>query len=640
MKEMTNDELPEGWLSCSLGDVVDYGKTEKAEPTEIEENAWILELEDIEKDTSKLLERRTFAERQSKSTKNRFELGDVLYGKLRPYLNKVIIADQPGYCTTEIIPLKPNAALEGRFLFSWLKHPVFLDYVSNVSHGLNMPRLGTDAGKAAPFILAPLAEQKRIADKLEAVLGRVDACRTRLDRLPDLLKRFRQSVLAAATSGQLTEDWREENGGENWQKKKLTELGELGRGKSKHRPRNDPRLYGGPYPFIQTGDVANSGGVIKSNSQSYSEFGLAQSKLWPVGTVCITIAANIADTAILSYTACFPDSIVGFVANPKECLREFIKWTVDVIKDDLETYAPATAQKNINLGILYEVDLLIPPLAEQQEIVRRVEALFAFADRIEARLSTAQKTVERLTPAVLAKAFCGQLVPQDPNDEPASALLARLPDQPAAPRLRQRGTVSSAAPEPARAPAEAPKTSHRVEPKTAALPLPPKPLSPPKKAAEPPTPVGDLDRNELMALLREVLTTHGPCDRTTAIQQTAYALNYQRAGSAVATEIDNAIRAAVRRCVLLNEGSELRVNRASIAEMEEDDREFMKEQFLAAISQEGRVWIEREDAARLYAQWFGFRRTGSQIQDRVKSLINGLLRTQRLEASGTCIRRL
>jgi type I restriction enzyme S subunit len=197
-------------------------------------------------------------------------------------------------------------------------------------------------------------------------------------------------------------------------------------------------LYGGPYPFIQTGDVANSGGRITAHTQTYSEFGLAQSKLWPAGTVCITIAANIADTAILGYEACFPDSVVGFVANPKECLPEFIKWTIDVIKDDLEAFAPATAQKNINLGVLYEVDLLIPPFPEQAEIVRRVEALFALVDRIEARLSAARAQVERLTPATLHKAFRGDLVPQDPNDEPASKLLERLGSESTASRSKSK----------------------------------------------------------------------------------------------------------------------------------------------------------------------------------------------------------
>ena len=204
----SESELPSTWLSLKLGDVLAYGKTEKAEPEEIAPETWVLELEDVEKDTTKVLQHLTFAERQSKSTKNKFNAGDVLYGKLRPYLNKVTFADRPGVCTTEIVPIKPNEAVHGRYLFHWLRHPAFLTYVTEVSHGVNMPRLGTDAGRDAPFVLAPKAEQKRIADKLDTVLTRVDAVNTRLARVAPLLKRFRQSVLAAATSGRLTEDWR------------------------------------------------------------------------------------------------------------------------------------------------------------------------------------------------------------------------------------------------------------------------------------------------------------------------------------------------------------------------------------------------------------------------------------------------
>ncbi len=204
----SESELPSTWLSLKLGDVLAYGKTEKAEPEEIAPETWVLELEDVEKDTTKVLQHLTFAERQSKSTKNKFNAGDVLYGKLRPYLNKVTFADRPGVCTTEIVPIKPNEAVHGRYLFHWLRHPAFLTYVTEVSHGVNMPRLGTDAGRDAPFVLAPKAEQKRVADKLDTVLTRVDAVNTRLARVAPLLKRFRQSVLAAATSGRLTEDWR------------------------------------------------------------------------------------------------------------------------------------------------------------------------------------------------------------------------------------------------------------------------------------------------------------------------------------------------------------------------------------------------------------------------------------------------
>lgn len=107
---------------------------------------------------------------------------------------------------------------------------------------------------------------------------------------------------------------------------KLDQLGSVNRGKSKHRPRNDPELYGGKYPFIQTGDVKHSPFYITTHSQTYNEKGLAQSKLWDTGTLCITIAANIADTAILSYPACFPDSIIGFIAAPDKSHTKYVKY--------------------------------------------------------------------------------------------------------------------------------------------------------------------------------------------------------------------------------------------------------------------------------------------------------------------------
>ena len=270
----------------------------------------------------------------------------------------------------------------------------------------------------------PTNEQRRIADKLDRVLARVDAANEHLSCVAPLIKRFRQSVLAAAVSGRLTDAC--ELPSQRWKKAKLGDLGTLARGKSKHRPRNDPSLYGGRYPFIQTGDIANSNGLITHHSRTYNDKGLAQSKLWPKGTLCITIAANIADTAILDYDACFPDSVVGFLVDESTCISKFVKYSIDVIKEDIERLAPATAQKNINLALLSEMPIRIPSVEEQSEIVRRVEKLFAFADRLEERLSQAQAAVQKLTPALLAKAFRGELVPQDPNDEPASELLKRL----------------------------------------------------------------------------------------------------------------------------------------------------------------------------------------------------------------------
>ena len=148
----------------------------------------------------------------------------------------------------------------------------------------------------------------------------------------------------------------------------LPELGEFGRGVSKHRPRNDPNLLGGEYPLIQTGDVANAGLYITSYNSTYSEFGLKQSKMWGKGTLCITIAANIAKTAILEFDACFPDSVVGFTAN-ENTNNIFIHYWFSFFQAILESQAPESAQKNINLKILSELKVIVPKKEKQDEFV-------------------------------------------------------------------------------------------------------------------------------------------------------------------------------------------------------------------------------------------------------------------------------
>jgi len=170
---------------------------------------------------------------------------------------------------------------------------------------------------------------------------------------------------------------------DSWLWAYLPNLGFMNRGTSRHRPRNASHLYGGDYPFIQTGDVAQSGGRITSHQQTYSNAGLAQSRLWPAGTVCITIAANIAESALLTYPACFPDSVVGVIADPELSLPEYVEYFIKTARADLAQYAPATAQANINIAILNDVAVPTPPLEEQREIVRRGEALFKLADQIE-----------------------------------------------------------------------------------------------------------------------------------------------------------------------------------------------------------------------------------------------------------------
>jgi type I restriction enzyme S subunit len=191
-----------------------------------------------------------------------------------------------------------------------------------------------------------------------------------------------------------------------WTWARFPELGTFGRGKSKHRPRNDPSLFdGGTHWLIQTGDVARSNGVIATYTNTYNEVGLAQSLKWPKGTLCITIAANIADSGILSFDACFPDSVVGFIPASEFPNARYFEYFIRTAKANLLEFAPATAQKNINLEILNAVLVPLPPLAEQCRIVAKVDELMALCDRLEAQLATAQTESRRLLDAILNEAL-------------------------------------------------------------------------------------------------------------------------------------------------------------------------------------------------------------------------------------------
>ena len=337
-----------------------------------------------------------------------------------------------------------------------------------------IPGLNRDDYGDLRIALAPLPEQHRIVAEIEKQFSRLDASVAALKRAQVNLKRYRSSVLKTACEGklvpteaELARDERREYEPadqlrdrilaerrvqwasqpkrrgkykepvapdtsalpelpEGWVWATLPQLGELNRGKSKHRPRNDPRLLGGPYPFVQTGDIRHSHGLVTHHGQTYTDFGLAQSRLWPTGTLCITIAANIAETGILSYSACFPDSVVGFVCDDDPVVTKFTEFFVRTEREGLERFAPATAQKNLNLKVLSQLAIPLPPLAEQLRIVAEVERRLSIIQQAEAAVEANLKRADRLRQSILKQAFTGKLVPQDPNDEPASVLLERI----------------------------------------------------------------------------------------------------------------------------------------------------------------------------------------------------------------------
>ena len=162
----------------------------------------------------------------------------------------------------------------------------------------------------------------------------------------------------------------------SWEITSLSELGAFSRGKSKHRPRNDAKLFeGGKYPLVQTGDVKAANLYITKNDSYYNDFGLKQSKLWPAGTLCITIAANIAETAILSYPMCFPDSIVGFNANPEKSSELFVYYFFEYIKKEIQKSASGSIQDNINIDYLSKMRIKVPEKKYQDKIVELLSSL-------------------------------------------------------------------------------------------------------------------------------------------------------------------------------------------------------------------------------------------------------------------------
>ena len=267
------------------------------------------------------------------------------------------------------------------------KYAVLPDYfyylfsAKDWTKGTNRAVMGTTLNKAtlgAVSISVPsLNEQRKIAAVLDKVSDLIAKRRQQLDKLDELVKARFVEMFGDPVSNSL-----------NLPLLSLPQLGEFGRGVSKHRPRNAPELLGGQYPLIQTGEVANSELYISSFENTYSELGFKQSKMWKAGTLCITIAANIAKTAILAFDACFPDSVVGFVANEKTN-NIFIHYWFSFFQQILEAQAPESAQKNINLKILSELKVIVPSIELQNQFA-------AFVEQTEKSKTTISRSLEKL----------------------------------------------------------------------------------------------------------------------------------------------------------------------------------------------------------------------------------------------------
>ena len=439
-----SDELPKAWTSARLEEIVTAKKGKK--PAVLRDSPAdgfvpYLDIHAIEKSVI-----RQFAEAKSSRLAAKDDLFVVWDGARSGWVGGGIT----GAVGSTIMALTAQQVES-----SYVRHFIASQFqtLNNNTRGTGIPHVDPEVFWNLEVPLAPLAEQKRIVAKLETLLGKVDASQQRLAKIPVLLKRFRQSVLAAACSGRLTADWREENENiptadsliknaqfqiaeseddlpelpEKWKRVALGDYARCFRGRFSPRPRNDPRYFNGPHPFIQIGDLPREGGLVNSHIQTLNDEGLSVSRKFPKGTVVIAIVgATIGNTGVLAYDMCVTDSIVGLETGDELGNRYaelFLRHKKEAIRQS--SYSSG-GQPNLSLAALTPYPLALPPLPEQQEIVRRVDALFALADQLEARLAKARRQVDQLTPSLLARAFTGQLVPQDPTDEPAEELLERI----------------------------------------------------------------------------------------------------------------------------------------------------------------------------------------------------------------------
>lgn len=331
-------------------------------------------LEHLDSDSLKI--RRWGTPDDVEATKLMFKKGDIIFGRRRAYQRKLGVAEFDGICSAHALVLraKPDVALP-EFLPLFMQSDLFMSRAVEISVGSLSPTINWKAMAAQEFALPPVDIQERIVSAIESALS----CERAFEKAREAaLTLFRSASVALLDPT------------ETWQQKQLQDVATVERGKFSHRPRNLPEFFGGPYPFVQTGDIVASTGDLRGASQMLSEEGLKYSKSFPKETILITIAANIGFTAITTQETWCPDSVVGIVPKDGTDVR-FLEYLLRTKQKHLENHvATQTAQKNINLQDLKPLRLDMPDIAIQKEIADQLLRLERAVADLDGRLATAR----------------------------------------------------------------------------------------------------------------------------------------------------------------------------------------------------------------------------------------------------------
>jgi type I restriction enzyme, S subunit len=441
MSAEVGEDLPLGWVETTLGEISDVQggvtKNSKNQSDDDEEFPY-LRVANVQRGYLDLTEMKTIRIPAIRAEKMLLKSGDILFnegGDADKLGRGWVWEGQIDRCSFQNHVFRARLYddnIQAKYISMWGNSRGLEFFLRNAKQTTNLASINRSMLVQLPISLPPLAEQIRIADKLDALLSRVDAGRERLERVPKLVKRFRQSVLSAAVSGELTREWR--GGGDaEWEEIRLLEISSLiTKGSS-------PRWQG--FEYTQSGSVFVTSENVRDMKVDLSDpkyldekFNSLQSRSTlkkgdlllnivgaSIGRSCqfnLDIVANI-------------NQAVALIRLNNRCKKKFILICLNsaTVLNQIHHEKVDVARANLSLADVGGLKFNLPPLPEQAEIVRRVEALFAIADRLEARAQAALFRYSRLTPALLAKAFRGELVPQDPADEPASVLLERIKAQ-------------------------------------------------------------------------------------------------------------------------------------------------------------------------------------------------------------------
>lgn len=315
----------------------------------------------------------------------------------RPYIMRTSGCIHDGW-----LVLKDKSGLfDQDYLYYFLGSNTTYKQFDKLAAGSTVRNLNTEVVRGVKVILPPLPEQKRIVAILDEAFEGIDRAIANTEKNLANARELFESYLNAIFTQK----------GEGWEEKTLQEISiKFSRGKSKHRPRGDKKLYGGKYPLIQTGDISNAKHRITTYSQTYNEFGLAQSEIWTKGTICIAIVgANVAETAILNFDACFPDSVIGIIPNNRVADSDYVEFLLQSFKAELKEKGKGTARDNINLGTFANQKFPFPNVQTQKIIASQLEELSFETQRLEAIYCQKLAALNELKQSILQKAFTGEL---------------------------------------------------------------------------------------------------------------------------------------------------------------------------------------------------------------------------------------